>query len=175
MQGLASSAVMHVGVNMPEVSMPDFEKFATASRIVGKHYSQANIDNVLRRFEQLQEELELDIPVETADDIDDLIEDTEEVGYVERQITEDGLLKPSISQALFGFNISELTLTQSGGLVVFGGVTLEYVYGVLSALLDESATATRLFAALVVNFIAVYGAAMIADGELGRGEDSPAA
>lgn len=173
MQGLASSAVMHVGVTMPEMSMPDFEKFATASRIVGKHYSQANIDNVLRRFQQLQEELELDIPVETADDIDDLIEDTDEVGYVERQITEDGLLKPSISQALFGFNINELTLTQSGSLVLFGWAVATYLDEVFGAMLEENATAARIFATMIIYFIPVWGSAMIADGELGK--DSPAA
>lgn len=175
MQGLASSAVMRVGVNMPEVSMPDFEKFATASRIVGKHYSQANIDNVLRRFEQLQEELELDIPVETADDIDDLIEDTEEVRYVERQITEDGRLKPSISQALFGFNINELTSTQSTNLVTFGGSVATYLHLVLGELLDENITAARFFTIVIVYFIPVYGAAMAADGALNNGKDSPAA
>lgn len=175
MQGLASSAVMHVGVNMPEVSMPDFEKFATASRVVGKHYSQANIDNVLRRFEQLQEELELDIPVETADDIDDLIDDREELEYVERQITEDGLLKPSISQALFGFNINELTSAQSTTLVAFGGAVATYLHFVLGELLDENITAARFFTIVIVYFIPVYSAAMAADGALNNGNDSPAA
>ena len=113
--------------------------------------------------------------VETADDIDDLIEDAEEVGYVERQITEDGLLKPSISQALFGFNINELTSAQSTNLVVFGGSVATYLHFVLGELLDESITAARFFTIAIVYFIPVYGAAMAADGALNNDKDSPAA
>ena len=173
MQGLTCSAVMPVGVNIPEGAMPDFEKLATVSRIVGKHYSQVNIDNVLRRFEQLQEELELDIPVGTADDIDDLIEDAEAAGHVERQITEDGLLQPSISQALFGFNINELTLAQSGSLILFGWSIVAYLGEVLGALLEENVTVARIFATVIIYFIPVWGSAMVAEGELGT--DSPAA
>lgn len=173
MQGLTSSTAMQVGVRMSTVPMPDFEKYVTASQIVGKHYSQTNIDNVLRRFEQLQEELELDIPVENADDIDDLVEDTEAVEAIEDQIFEDGVLKPSISQALFGFNISELTLTPSSNLVVFVGSTLAYLFEVLGTLLDENATAARIFATIIIGFIPVYGSAKAVDEE--RGKDSPAA
>lgn len=157
------------------VALPDFEKYTEASRIVGEHFNKNNIDNVLRRFEQLEKELNLDIPVETADDIDDLIEDAEEVGYVERQITEDGLLKPSISQALFGFNINELTSAQSTNLVVFGGSVATYLHFVLGELLDESITAARFFTIAIVYFIPVYGAAMAADGALNNDKDSPAA
>ncbi len=175
MQGLPFSPGVQAAIGMPASLFPDFETFTAVSKIVGEHYSKPNIDNVLRRFEQLEKELHLDIPVETAADIDDLVEDAEAVEFVESQITENWAIKPPVSQALFGFNLSELTLTQSGSLVVFGGVTLEYVHEVLSALLDENATAARLFAALVINFIAVYGSAMIADGELGKGKDSPAA
>lgn len=169
------STGMQAALEGTSVALPDFEKYSEAARIVGGHFNKNNIDNVLRRFEQLEKELNLDIPVKNSENIDDLVEDAEAVEFVENQIIEDGVLKPSISQTLLGFNLSDLTLTQSGSLVVFGGVTLEYVYEVLGALLDENGTAARLFTALVINFIAVYGSLMIAYGELGRGKDSPAA
>ena len=156
-------------------TLPDFEKYSEASRIVGEHFNKSNIDNVLRRFEQLEKELNLDIPVETTDDIDNLVEDAEAVEFVENQITEDGVLKPSISRALLGFNLSDLTLTQSGSLVAFGGSVATYLHYVLGELLDENITAARFFTIAIVYFLPVYGTAMLADAALAEEKDSPAA
>ncbi|MCZ9298693.1 hypothetical protein L8V20_07815, partial [Corynebacterium sp. c19Ua_109] len=91
------------------------------------------------------------------------------------QITENGALKPSISQALFGFNLNELTLSQSGSLVVFGGSVISYMHQVLGTLLEEDVTAARFFTVAIIYFIPVYGAAMAADGALGKSRGSPAA
>ncbi|MGV0446019.1 hypothetical protein ACUY3B_08480 [Corynebacterium ureicelerivorans] len=157
------------------VALPDFEKYSEASRIVGDHFNKNNIDNVLRRFEQLEKELNLNIPVSNTDDIDDLVENAEAVEFVENQIIEDGVLKPSISQALLGFNLSNLTLTQSGSLVAFGGSVATYLHFVLGELLDENITAARFFTIAIVYFLPVYGAAMVADGAPDNDKDSPAA
>ena len=175
MQNLTFAPETRAALEEYSAALPDFEQFSAVSKTVGEHYRNVNIDKVLRRFQQLEKELNLDIPVETTDDIDDLVEDAEAIEFVEKQITEDGVLKPSLSQALFGFNLNELTPTQSGSLVVFCAVTLNCVHEVLSGLLDENATAARLFAVVIINFIAMYGSAMVADGELGKNEDSPVA
>ena len=169
------SAGMPVALEGAAVALPDFEKFAAASRIVGGHFNKNKVDNVLRRFEQLEKELNLDIPVKATDDIDDLVEDAKAVEFVESQIIEDGILKPSISQALLGFNLSDLTLTQSGTLVAFGGSVATYLHYVLGELLDENITAARFLTIAIVYFLPVYGAAMAADGALNNGQDSPAA
>ncbi|WP_284796705.1 hypothetical protein QP896_003705 [Corynebacterium rhinophilum] len=175
MQGLGFSPGAQVALKGYPAAFPDFEKCSAASTIVGEHYRPPNIDSVLRRFERLEKELNLDIPVETADDIDDLVEDAQAVEFVENQITENGTLKPSISQVLFGFNLNELTLTQSGSLVTFGGSVIAYMHQVLGTLLEEDVTAARFFTVAIIYFIPVYGAAMLADGALGNGKDSPAA
>ncbi|MBU5655180.1 hypothetical protein KPA07_09720 [Corynebacterium aurimucosum] len=175
MQGLGFSPGAQVALKGYPAAFPDFEKYSAVSKIVGEHYRPPNIDSVLRRFEQLEKELNLDIPVETADDIDDLIEDAQAVEYVENQITENGALKPSISQVLFGFNLNELTLTQSGSLVTFGGSVIAYLHQVLGTLLEEDVTAARFFTVAIIYFLPVYGAALLADGALGKGKDSPAA
>src|SRR5699024_7336932 len=137
MQGMGFSPGAQVALKGYPEAFPDFEKYSAASRIVGEHFCPTNIDGLLRRFERLEKELNLDIPVETADDIDDLVEDAQAVEYVENQITENGALKPSISQVLFGFNLNELTLTQSGSLVAFVGVVIGYMHQVLGTLLEE--------------------------------------
>lgn len=175
MQGLEFSPSAQIAMKGHSTALPDFEKYAAVSKIVGEHYRPPNIDGVLRRFERLEKELNLDIPVETADDIDDLVEDAQAVEYVENQITENGALKPSISQALFGFNLNELTLSQSGSLVVFGGSVIPYMHQVLGTLLEEDVTAARFFTVAIIYFIPVYGAAMAADGALGKSKGSPAA
>lgn len=175
MKGLAFSPAAQVALKEYSTAFPDFEKFSAVSKIVGEHYSQPNINSTLRRFRSLERELKLDIPVETPGDIDDLIDDAETVEYVQNQITEDGALKPSISQALFGFNLNELTLTQSGSLVAFGGSVITYLHQALGTLLEENVTAARFFTVAIIYFIPVYGAAMAADGALSKGKDSPAA
>ena len=175
MQGLGFSPGVQVALKGYPAAFPDFEKYSAVSKIVGEHYRPPNIDSVLRGFERLEKELNLDIPVENADDIDDLVEDAQAVEYVENQITENGALKPSISQVLFGFNLNELTLTQSSSLVAFGGAVIPYMHQVLGTLLEENVTAARFFTVAIIYFIPVYAAAMVADGELGKGKDSPAA
>lgn len=175
MQGLKFSPSTQIALEGYSTAFRDFEKYSAVSRIVGEHYHPPNIDSVLHDFERLEKELNLDIPVETADDIDDLVEDAQAVEYVENQITENGALKPSISQVLLGFNLNELTLTQSGSLVVFGGAVIPYMHQVLGTLLEENVTAARFFTVAIIYFIPVYGAAMVADGALGEGKDSPAA
>lgn len=171
MRGMSSG--VQVAIDIPSVVFPDFEKFATASRIIGEHYNKANIDNILQRFQQLEEELNLDIPVESADDIDDLVEDTEAVEFIEKQITENGIRKPSISQVLFGFNFNELTITQSGSLVLFCGSIINFLYEVLGALIEGDVTAARYFAVVVIYLFPVIGTGMVTIGELDKG--SPAA
>ena len=104
-----------------------------------------------------------------------MVEDAEAVEFVENQITEDGVLKPSISRALLGFNLSDLTLTQSGSLVAFGGSVATYLHYVLGELLDENITAARFFTIAIVYFLPVYGTAMLADAALAEEKDSPAA
>lgn len=173
MQGLEFSPGAQIALKGCPAAFPDFEKYSAVSKIVGEHYRPTNIDGLLRGFERLEKELNLDIPVETADDIDDLVEDAQAVEYVENQITENGALKPSISQVLFGFNLNELTLTQSGSLVTFGGAVIAYMHQVLGTLLEEDVTAARFFTVAIIYFIPVYGAAMLADGALGDGKDSP--
>lgn len=175
MQGLDFSASAQIAMKGYSTALPDFEKYSAVSKIVSEHYRPPNIDSVLRRFERLEQELNLDIPVETVDDIDGLVEDAQAVEYVENQITENGALKPSISQALFGFNLNELTLSQSGSLVVFGGSVISYMHQVLGTLLEEDVTAARFFTVAIIYFIPVYGAAMAADGALGKSRGSPAA
>lgn len=175
MKGLAFSPGAQVALKGYSAAFPDFEKCSAVSKIVSEHYSQPNINSTLRRFQRLERELNLDIPVTTPGDIDDLIDDAEAVEYVQNQITEDGVLKPSISQALFGFNLNELTLTQSGSLVVFGGSVITYLHQALGTLLEENVTAARFFTVAIIYFIPVYGAAMAADGALSEGKDSPAA
>ena len=169
------SASAQIAMKGYSTALPDFEKYSAVSKIVSEHYRPPNIDSVLRRFERLEQELNLDIPVETVDDIDGLVEDAQAVEYVENQITENGALKPSISQALFGFNLNELTLSQSGSLVVFGGSVISYMHQVLGTLLEEDVTAARFFTVAIIYFIPVYGAAMAADGALGKSRGSPAA
>lgn len=174
MQGLELSPSTQIALKGYSTTFSDFEKYSAVSKIVGEHFRPPNVDSVLRGFERLEKELNLDIPVETADDIDDLVEDAQAVEYVENQITENGALKPSISQALFGFNLNELPLTQAGSLVIFGGSVIPYMHQVLETLLEENVTAARFFAVAIIYFIPVYGAAMAADGALGQGKDSPA-
>ena len=175
MQGLEFSPSAQIAMKGYSTALPDFEKYSAVSKIVGEHYREPNIDSVLRGFERLEKELNLDIPVETADDIDDLVEDAQAIEYVENQITENGALKPSISQALFGFNLNELTPAQSSSLVIFGGTVISYMHQVLGTLIEEDVTAARFFTVAIIYFIPVYGAAMAADGVLGKSKDSPAA
>ncbi|TVX75842.1 hypothetical protein [Corynebacterium sp. NML180780] len=175
MQGLGFSPGAQIALKGYPAAFPDFEEYSAASKIVGEHYRTQSIDSVLRGFERLENELNLDVPVETPDDIDDLVGDAQAVEYVENQITENGALKPSISQALFGFNLNELPLTQSGSLVAFGGSVIAYMDQVLGLLLAENVTAARFFTVAIIYFIPVYGAAMVGDGELGEGKDLPAA
>lgn len=174
MQGLTFSPGAQVALKGYSAAFPDFEKYSAVSKIVGEHYNNADINNILRRFEQLEKELNLDIPVETAGDIDELVENAEAAEYIENQVTENGVLKPSLSQILFGFDLNELTLTQAGSLVTFGGSVVAYLHQVLGTLLEEDVTAARIFTIAIIYFIPVYGTAMLADGALGKGKDSPA-
>lgn len=174
MQGLELSPSAQLTLKEYRAAFPDLEKYSAVSKIVREHYRPPNVDSILRRFERLEKELNLDIPVETADDIDDLVEEAQGVEYVEKQITENGALKPSISEVLFGFNLNELPLSQSGSLVTFGGAVVAYLHQVLGTLLEEDVTAARIFTVVLIYFIPVYGAAMVADGTLDKGKDSPA-
>lgn len=163
------STGMKVALEGTSVALPGFEKYLEASKIVGEHYSPPNIDSVLRGFEQLEKELNLDIPVETPDDIDDLVEDAKAVEFVESQITENGVLKPSISQVLFGFDINDITTDQRNSLFAFGGSVAVYLYETLGTLLDENVTAARFFAVAIILFLPVYSTAMFADAEIAKG------
>lgn len=163
------STGMKAALEATSVTLPGFEKYLEASKIVGEHYRPPNIDSVLRGFEQLEKELNLDIPVETPDDIDDLVEDAQAVEYVENQITENGVLKPSISQVLFGFDINDITTDQRNSLFAFGGSVAVYLYETLGTLLDENVTAARFFAVAIILFLPVYSTAMVADDEISKG------
>ena len=163
------STGMKAALEGTSVALPGFEKYLEVSKIVGEHYRPPNIDSVLRGFEQLEQELNLDIPVETTDDIDDLVEDAKAIEFVENQITENGALKPSISQVLFGFDINDITTDQRNSLFAFGGSVAVYLYETLGTLLDENVTAARFFAVAIIFFLPVYSTAMVADAEIAKG------
>lgn len=127
---------------------------------VAKQYQTPNLHNVFQQWQAIKKQYDLDVSVETDDDIDGLIEDCPDVVQeIQRKIAPGGKPRPAIFVPLLGIPAATFKKLTRDEYIEFMANALNMVYTSLAAMLKDDPIAAEVLFVILIGFMALYPSA----------------
>lgn len=119
---------------------------------VAEQFAPANAFNVVEQFQRLQEEMLIEIPAETPEDLDDLVEDPVEVERARETLPIDGSEQAIRFWEWLGIDRIEFFQLSPKNQARAAAATVEYVYMCVQPMLAENPNAVKVLGTTIVLF-----------------------
>lgn len=161
-KGLAGAAAKanELTAKLPEEYMAQLDAtYPDMSNVLGRvaeQFAPANAFNVVEQFLRLQEEMLIEIPVETPEDLDDLVEDPDEVERIRETLPIDGSEQAVRFWEWLGIDQIEFFQLSPKNQARAAAATVEYVFMCVLPMLEENPNAVKVLGVIIVLFFQYF-------------------